>query len=166
MSIEQLNDKDQRKLIADNLRFYADARFKQLSLFLAWITLLAGGLFQFGDKQLARDLNISSGLPIFAMLVTAVFWVLEIRASLFWRAHRDVAPDLWPRPPSDGWSWLSSTNAVFVLYASIYFVWLLLSIKLSPHPVFYLLPGLLGVTIFAFGVTSYIRYSSPGSTRT
>lgn len=114
MTTEQApQDGDVLKQIGDNLRFYADARFKQLTLYVAWITLLAGGLLQYGDKPLAKDLRLLDYLPGVGMLVTAVFWVLETRASLYWRALRDADPRLLPRPPDSLWSWFSSTNAVF-----------------------------------------------------
>ena len=158
-----MDDKDRSKQIGDNLRFYSDARFKQLTLFLSWITLLAAGLLQFEANPAAKHLNLGQALPVFAMFVTAVFWVMEIRATLNWRAHREAEPSLWPRPPTDGWSWLNATHAVFVLYAGIYLVWFQVARLQSVGSLFTWLAALLGIVVLIFGVHSYAKYSKQGS---
>jgi hypothetical protein len=153
------------KQLGDNLRFYADARFKQLTLYLAWITLLAGGLLQFSDKKMATDIALQHGMPAFAMLVTAVFWVLETRTTLYWRAHRDAIPAAWPRPPESIWAWFNATNAVWLLYATIYAAWMYVAVQLaSPAPIV-ALSGLLGLAVAAFSVSSYVRFAAQGSTK-
>ena len=157
-------DETARKQIGDNLRFYSDARFKQLTLFLSWITLLAAGLFQFEDKLLAKELNVRLAIPAFAMFVTAVFWVMEIRATLNWRAHRDSSPDLWPRPPADIWSWLNATHAVFILYAGIYATWFKVATMQGASSTFTSLAASLGIVVLVFGIHTYAAYSKQGST--
>ncbi len=157
-------DDTTRKSIADNMRFYGDARFKQLTLFLTWMTLLAGGFFQFGDKQFAVDMGLLYAIPTYSMLVICLFWILEVRSTLYWRAHRDRSPDLWPSPPKDSWRALNASNAILWLYLTTYIAWYALAVKLK-FPVWCLVAlALLCVFIFLFGWRTYSKYSEVGST--
>ena len=104
-----------RKAISENMKFYGEARFKQLTIFITWMTLLLGGLLQFADKPIASTIQLLTVVPVAAMLVTAVFWVLEVRATLYFRANRDRFPELWPSLPRDRWSFLNASNAIFLL---------------------------------------------------
>jgi hypothetical protein len=157
-------DETARKSIADNLRFYADARFKQLTIFITWMTLLIGGLLQLSDKPVAVILGLTSVIPIAALLITSVFWIMEIRATLYWRTHRDQSPDLWPAIPRDGWRHLNATNGIFALYLSSYCAWVAAFIKLSASCWISALAVMVGIVIFIFGVVEYAKYSDPGST--
>jgi hypothetical protein len=46
------NDDARRAELGGNMRFYADMRFKQLTLFLAWLTLAGAGAAQYEIQQL------------------------------------------------------------------------------------------------------------------
>jgi hypothetical protein len=46
------NDDARRAELGGNMRFYADMRFKQLTLFLAWLTLAGAGAAQYETQQL------------------------------------------------------------------------------------------------------------------
>ncbi len=157
-------DETVRKSIADNMRFYSDARFKQLTIFITLMTLLIGGLLQFSDKPVAVHLGLTGAIPIAALLITAVFWIMEIRATLYWHAHRDQSPDLWPNIPRDGWRHLNATNGIFVLYLSSYCAWVAAFIELSGSCLISSLLILVGIVVFIFGVVEYAKYSVPGST--
>ncbi len=53
------NDKNLDQ-IAENMRFYTDMRFKQLTLLLAWLTIVAGGVAQYGEKILVGNLRATN----------------------------------------------------------------------------------------------------------
>jgi hypothetical protein len=117
-------DDTKRSQLAENMRFYADMRFKQLTLLLAWLTIAAAGVAVYGQNLLVGNLCVRQTLALGSLLFTAVMWVMEVRASLYWRANREAAPDLWPRPRNDCFSWINATNALLVLHITIYLFWL------------------------------------------
>jgi hypothetical protein len=119
-----MTDDVRRTQLAENMRFYADMRFKQLTLFLAGLTLAAGGVAQYGTHQLVRAITIQQAVAVAAALLTAVMWVMELRASIYWRVHREEVPDLWPRPKGDPFALLNATNSLLVLHLTIYSFWL------------------------------------------
>jgi hypothetical protein len=119
-----MTDDTRRSQLAENMRFYADMRFKQLTLFLAGLTLAAGGVAQYGTKELVGAITIRQGVAVAAALLTAVMWVMEVRSSIYWRVHREEVPDLWPRPKRDPFALLNATNSLLVLHLAIYSFWL------------------------------------------
>jgi len=158
-----MQDDTLRTQIAENMRFYADMRFKQLTLLLAWLTLVAGGIAQFSEVKLAT-LAARDVLIVAAALVTAVFWIMEIRSTLYWCAHRDVSPDLWPRISGDSWRLVNATYAIFLLHLALYSFWAWFAWKSQITCVIVVGLCLLGLLVFMFGVHSYFRYLKPGAT--
>jgi hypothetical protein len=124
-------DDTARKAVADNLRFYADVRFKLFALFLTWILLLSGGLIQLSDKPAFAF--VGRLIPVIGIVVTGVFWVLEVRTTLYWRAQRDIYPELWPRPRNNAWSYLNATNAISFLFLFVFVSWLFAAFHLGLH---------------------------------
>ena len=112
----QLPDKS-KELVA-NMRFYGDMRFKQLTLFMAWLTISVGGVAQFGETQIVNGTQLKGVIAVASMLFTAVLWIMEVRSSLYWVAHREEVRDLWPSPGNLRLGWLNATNSVFLLYAA------------------------------------------------
>jgi hypothetical protein len=164
----QMNNNESRNQIAENMRFYADMRFKQLTLFVAWLTIAGAGVSQFGVNVFAEQTFNNIRVPLFiegisvrivialsAVLFTAVMWVMEVRSTLNWVAHRQIVPDLWPRWESKWFRCVNATNAVLLLYVFVYFFWLWCAYAWQ---VFYLLTiaGIvLGLFLLLFSVTSY-----------
>ncbi len=155
-------DDTKRQQLAENMRFYADMRFKQLTLLVAWLTLAGGGVAQFDKVDLISNaLNVRQVLSLAAVVFTGVMWTMEVRATLYWRANRDAAPDLLPRPRDDMWAWLNATYAVLFLHVAIYFFWLWLAYAWSVNTWMVGACSLLGVVLVIFSVYEY-RQSSSG----
>jgi heme/copper-type cytochrome/quinol oxidase subunit 4 len=120
-----MNMEEDTKLqqLGENLRFYGDMRFKQLTLLIALLSLIGAGVSQFGDKTLIDSIKTKEVLAIAGMLFTGVLWIMEVRSSIYWAAHREHARDLWPSPNNVRLSWLNASNSVLVLYLSIFAFW-------------------------------------------
>lgn len=116
-------DELRRTQIGENLRFYADMRFKQLTLLMTATTLLAAGVAQYGANPLFGSLTIGGVLSGAGMLITGAFWVMEVRSTLYWVAHREAAKELWPTPTSAKWRFLNATNVVLVVHMAFYAFW-------------------------------------------
>jgi hypothetical protein len=142
--------------LAENMRFYADMRFKQIGVLTAVLTVAAAGAVQFPSTMLAGQTSVRTVLASFALLLTAVVWIMEVRSTLFWTAHRDEAADLWPAPPGAPFPWLTATNALLVLYASVYGFWLFCAVhwKLVTFMVAFF--GVLGGLLLVFSVKAYL----------
>jgi hypothetical protein len=152
------NEEARRRQLAENMRFYAEMRFKQLTLLLAWLTVAAAGVAQYGETDLVGGLGVRQVLAPAALLFTAVMWVMEVRAAVYWRVHRDEAGDLWPRPQNDSFSWINASNALLVLHIAIYSFWLwCASAWRTPRGAVWG-SALLGVLLLAFSVRSYWKY--------
>ena len=121
--------------LGENLRFLGDMRFKQLTLSMGVLATSAAGLGQYGDRDLAPGMRASVAIVLFAMIYTAVSWVMEVRSTLHWIATRNEARDLWPQHHSSwGLGWISATNAVVVFYAIAYAcLWRL--VRISPKSI-------------------------------
>lgn len=144
--------------LAENMRFYADMRFKQLTLLIAWLTLAGAGVAQYGEKLLVGSLCVRQALAVSAVIFVGVLWVMEIRASLYWRAHREKAPELWPRPEKDPLSWVNATNALFLFHIGVYLFWLYCAYMWCVGRLLIAILALIGTMIASFGVYSYRRF--------
>ncbi len=102
--------------LAENHRFYGDMRFKQLTLFMAAMTAAAAGVIQAP--------NTRWWIAISALFVTAVMWVIEVRASLNGIVAREAIPQLFPRTREWFWPWINTTWAVLSLHVGFYILWL------------------------------------------
>ena len=151
-----MND-ERRTQLGENMRFYGDMRFKQLTLLIAWLTLAGAGVAQYGEKVLVGSLCVKQGLALSAVIFVGVLWIMEIQASLFWRAHRDQARDLWPRPDNYPFGWVNSTNALFVLHLVLYVFWLYCAFVWSANLALVEILGVIGVFILVVGVYGYAK---------
>lgn len=144
-----------RDQLTENMRFYADARFKQLTLWLACITLCAAGVGQLpADHELvANRLATRPVIAIVAVFFTAVMWVMEVRAALYWVAHREKGGQ-WPQR-TVVWPWLNATNALLLLYSATFWSWLWLGLKWGLS---WLLVGsavIVGLMLLVFSIVNY-----------
>jgi len=144
--------------LAENMRFYADMRFKQLTLLVAWLTLAGAGVAQYGEKQLVGSFCVRQVLAVSAVIFVGILWVMEIRASLYWRAHRGKAPELWPRPENHFLSWVNATNALFLFHIVVYLFWLYCAYMWCVGRFLLAILALIGAMIAFFGVYSYWRF--------
>lgn len=141
-------------VLAENMRFYADARFKQLTVWLAGMTLCAGGVAQFPADELVRGVSIRTSLALVAMLFTGAMWVLEVRAALYWVAHRETDPSVWPQRKVV-WPWINSTNATLLMFIGAYSGWFWLGHEWGLSWPWLLITGAIGVLLGLFSVLNY-----------
>lgn len=78
--------------IAENLRFYSEMRFKQLTVWMTGMSLLTAGSIQYADKVMFSGFFVREALAIAAVMFTSVVWIMEIRSTLYWVANRESAP--------------------------------------------------------------------------
>lgn len=121
-----MEDESRKTQLVENMRFFGNLRFQQLTLLTAVLTLVGAGIAQFSEKQIqiTDAISLRTALGMFALAVTGVIWIMEVRATTHWVAHRELVPDWWPRHRSRGFGWISSTNALLLLLAAIYGFWL------------------------------------------
>jgi hypothetical protein len=143
--------------LVKNMRFYADMRFKQLTLLMAWLTIAAAGVATYGQNLLVGNLCVKQALALGSLLFTAVMWVMEVRATLYWKAHRDLVHNFWPRPKDDWFSRINATNALLVLYIAIYAFWLWCAwVWNAPRWATYILI-IIGILLLFFSVWKYVK---------
>lgn len=149
---------DLRDQIAQNMRFYGEMRFKQLTLLLAWLSIVGVGVSQqFGEKAIISGIKLKLLLASASMLVVAVLWIMEISATLYWIAHREAFPSLWPQPKRFGINWLNASNAVLLLYIVVFGFWYWCAWQWSCGLLVKILGGLLGVVLLLFSCINYWR---------
>lgn len=119
-----MDETEKLKELNANMRFYADMRFKQLTLFMAWLTLALGGVTQSGEKIILDGITLQVIVAFASILFVSVLWIMEVRSTLYWVAHRDEGTETWPSPKDLRIKWLDATNAVFLLYLSVFGFWL------------------------------------------
>ena len=97
---------------SENMRFYGDMRFKQLTLLMAAMTAAGAGVAQYPQ--------LSGPIAAAAAVFRAVMWVMEIRSTLYWVAFKEKVPTLWPSAKVTLWKQLNATNVVLFLHAFFY----------------------------------------------
>jgi hypothetical protein len=143
--------------LAENMRFYGEMRFKQLTLFAGAMTVLGAALTtERSYTMLTPALSVRFAAALAGLLLTTVFWVMEVRSSLYWVAIREElqGQQFWPRPRTRFWGWLNATNAILVLHLASYGFWLLCARAWSWHPCVVLLCGMLWLAVLAAFTTS------------
>jgi hypothetical protein len=116
------------KQACEDHRFYADMRFKQLTLFSAISGLLLSSLAS------SSPTITKPTLSIIGIAATTVLWLMEVRSSIYAQAAR-ARQRLLERavtitPPQLGhdnfelhWTLLNATNAVLALYIATFVFW-------------------------------------------
>ena len=121
--MSNINEDATQSEFADNLRFYGDMRFKQLTLLIAMLSLVFAGIGQYGETILIEPVKIKEILAVAAMLFTGVLWVMEVRSSIYWAANKKQINNVWALARSAKFNWINATNAVLALYVSIFSFW-------------------------------------------
>ena len=123
-------DKNERsKELVANMRLYSDMRFKQLTIFMTWLTLSVGGVAQFGDKSIANGLNVNVLIACASLIFISILWIMEIKSTIYWAANREEVRCLWPSLNIQYprylkfLSFFDATNAILVLYTCTLFFW-------------------------------------------
>jgi hypothetical protein len=156
--------------IGENLRFYGDMRFKQLTLLMAWLTLAGAGVVERGTLELIPSVPVRVIIACVSMLFTAVLWVMEVRATLYWRTHhRAIGRELCPEPEKPFWGLLRATNVVLFVYAGVYILWVLLGLAWGLpllcgelfRIVWGALFGTVWIALIVFSVVNYRRSLAP-----
>jgi len=121
---------EEYKELNNNLRFYGNMRFAQLTLFSAVTAALLTFIFKL-DPPL--DEPIKTALKIGGLISTFVFWVMEERSTgyaLYFKKRIDELEKLlgyrqWQGRRMGTEAIFSATNAVRFLYFSVAVLWLL-----------------------------------------
>lgn len=80
-----MNDDARLSQLAENMRFYGDMRFKQLTLFMAAMTAVAGGITEASQYRW--------WIALAGMCIAAVMWVMEVRSTInFSLISCEIAP--------------------------------------------------------------------------
>jgi hypothetical protein len=151
-----MSDDDRKGIqLVENIRFYGEMRFKQLTLFMAGMTVLGAGVAQYPSSKLFDGLELRIVLAVAAMLFTGVIWIMEVRSTLQAIASREQAKEFWPRPKPKHFGSINATNAVLVLYIVSYGFWFWCAQQWgTPLPAL-LLCGPLGLILLIFSAVSY-----------
>ncbi len=110
---------DPRSVHAENMRFYGDMRFKQLTLLLAAMTAAGGGVIS------KEGMNYRWWIALGALCLTGMMWVMEVRSSLHGIEAGRLAGEFWPG--LGGKVFLPRLNATLVvalLHLGFYAFWL------------------------------------------
>lgn len=165
-------DAELYKQACDDHRFYADMRFKQLSLFGVVSGLLLNTLNKANTPQMIATVS-SVG-----MIVTNVIWIMEVRSSIYAQIARSrkhsFELEFSTQEPQRGgltqgkpatiselelkWTHFNATNAVLVLYMISYFSWLILFFSQANSTALRAFGSLLGFLfsiLVAFSIRQY-----------
>jgi hypothetical protein len=102
--------------LAENMRFFADMRFKQLTLFMAAMTAVGTGIIE--------SFQYRWWIALGGLCITAVIWVMEVRSTMNFVTNHKKAKELWPREKPELFRWFTSSHVVLLLYGGFYIVWL------------------------------------------
>ncbi len=144
-----------RTQIGENLRFYGDMRFKQLTLLMVWLTLAGAAALEPDTIELAPSVPVRTVIACISMLFTSVLWVMEVRATLYWSAHRARAAEVCPRPETRFCKLITATNVVVLLYAGVYALWLWLGFAWGLSLGCAVAFAFLWLTLMVFSVANY-----------
>jgi len=119
---------------SENVRFYSEMRFKQLTLLLAALAIVGVGITQNNVENIIGTWNGRSLLSLFSILFTAVMWVMEVRATQYWVENRKRVEENFPHPKVHRFLWwLDATNAVLLFYLAIFSFWIFSLSKWHPN---------------------------------
>ena len=146
------------KQASEDFRYFADMRFKQLSLFGIISALLLNALNSNGP-----NLSIQY-VSIIGMASAALLWIMEIRSTIHGQAARYMKRSFEQclgKPIeefSPRWTLLNATNAVLALYAAAFASWYILFVVTGHHNWIYGIGAipLLGLSLLlAFSLREY-----------
>ena len=149
-------DKINEQLI-QNMRHYSEMRFKQLTLLLAWFTIVGAALFL--DKKDKMFENLGFSIDIFlanaSLIICSVLWIMEIRSTMYWAANREKITKYWPRPNKSKMKFMNATNAVLIFYISIYSFWTWYIFKMNAIFLVKSIAIFVGALLLTFSILNY-----------
>jgi len=140
-----------------NMRYYANLRFAQLTIFVALTGSLIAALF-------TKDISVSPLaqflLKVAGGYIAAMFWIMEERAADYWHHYRKRAVELedllgyrqhkdrprktylvalfedqlgyWQHKDRPTWTFLTATNAARAIYVGSIVWWLIALLEQIP----------------------------------
>ena len=151
--------------IGETIRHYADMRFKQLTLLMAGVPVLAAGVVVKGysTTKILGCLELRGVVPILGMMFTAVVWVMEVRSTAYFFAARANAKEVCPSPKFNRFHrlnvllhrYINASTAVLVLYVSLYMAWWYCAKLWYPGKVLLVLFAVAGLVLLVFSFTTY-----------
>jgi hypothetical protein len=122
---------EEYKDVSNNVRHYGTMRFAQLTLFVA----ISGALIVLAFKPLAEvSYGPRRGIRIAGLVITAVFWILEQRSTVYWIRFKERALYLEEKLGYDQYHMrprplrlivqINATNALRLLFISCFIFWL------------------------------------------
>ena len=128
---------DLEKELIQNMRFYGELRFKQLALYLAWITIAVAGISQYGSTIIFHNTPLKLLVSFASMFITFIIWTMEISSTLYWVVHREKqnSDKKWPKPDFK-FKIINSTNAIICFYTVNYLFWLFTAFIWEGHFIF------------------------------
>lgn len=141
------HDNDSLSHVAENMRFYGDMRFKQLTLFMAAMTAVAGGIMQYAPARW--------WIALAGLCITGAMWVMEVRSTLYAVATCDAAPRAWPLPKPKLFPWLTASLVVLLLYIGFYATWLICLRVWCPKCMSFYVGLVVGLVLLAFSIVNY-----------
>lgn len=110
------------KQACEDLRFYGDMRFKQLTLWSVGMGFVLNVLY---GKEAAAQLPVRQRGMWFvaAFFWTAVIWVMEVRSSVHGVHRMEFKNRLEKRGSPAKWTLLNATNSIALLYAGSCLIW-------------------------------------------
>ena len=141
----QPNDATARTQIAENLRFFADMRFKQLTLLIAATSAAGYGLAAYSSFRW--------WMALAAMFFTGCLWLMEVRSTLFSYANMTLAPDLWPVPKP--LPFITTTLAALLIYMGCYIGWVMLVHAWGPETLSWKVGTVFGVALTIYTCVVY-----------
>lgn len=163
---EARQQNDLLKFAADNMRFYGDMRFKQLTLFSVVTAFLLNAAVSKDALVLLGGHKNLTPISLLGILFTAVLWVMEVASTLY--GVRYLAPVVKAldtlEVDQDGkvcrhWTHLNASNAVIFLYVGSYtiwwFMWKAAGKMTCPGYVAWIVFGLAGLFLVVFTAREY-----------
>ncbi len=111
------------KELVENVRFYGDMRFKQLTLLSVGIGAAFSGLATDPEKIIVGSIKFALGMPLLALIFVAVLWVMEVRSTVYCFLNQNMTKRLWP-VPKGRMSAFRATYAVLALHVVLYLGWM------------------------------------------
>jgi hypothetical protein len=116
------NGDEKYKQACEDYRFYGDMRFKQLTLFSAVTVFLLNVATSEKAVPLLSSHSNKALFGIAGMFFTAVFWLMELRSTMYALESRAEKERIEQRSPRE-WELMTASNVVLFLFAVSYGFW-------------------------------------------
>ena len=105
------------------LRYFGDMRFKQLTLFMGFMSVAVGGIVAVGDKSVIPGVNLRLVIAAIGLLFTSMLWVMEVRSTVAWSEVKSATAVTWPFYKYFFPLFINATSVVLGFYMVIYVFW-------------------------------------------